>query len=321
MWWDDWLDKIVPLSYTRLGYRLRRMAWDGEETAVSLDGRVCLITGANRGIGRAAAAQLARRGATVHMLVRDAVGGERARQAIIGAAGNANVHLHLVDLSDQDAVRRFVAAFRHYQPRLDVLINNAGILAPERRLSPDGVELTFAVNVLAPFLLTESLLPLLRASAPARVITVSSGGMYLGRLHLDDWDWAKRPFDGTRAYAETKRAEVILSQGWAARHPQAESGVAFDALHPGWVDTGGVQQSLPTFYRLTRPLLRTPAQGADTIVWLAARRDLGRAPSGRFWFDRRPRPAHYLGLNRHTPAEKARLWTLCRELAPLPPAG
>ena len=181
-----------------------------------------------------------------------------------------------------------------------------------RALSPDGIELTFATNVLGPFLLTNLLLPLLERSAPARIINVSSGGMYTQRIRVDDLQSARGEFDGATAYARAKRAQVILTELWARR--LEGSGVVVHAMHPGWADTPGVETSLPRFYRLTRPLLRTPEQGADTIVWLGAADEPGRS-TGRFWHDRRPRPTHLLPWTRETRQEREQLWARCAQLS------
>jgi dehydrogenase/reductase SDR family protein 12 len=149
-------------------------------------------------------------------------------------------------------------------------------------------------------------------SAPARIINVSSGGMYTQRIRVDDLQRVRGGFDGAAVYARSKRAEVILTEMWAQR--LAGSGITVHAMHPGWADTPGIQSSLPGFYRVTRPLLRTPAEGADTIVWLGAAAEPALR-SGLFWHDRRPRPFYLLPRTRETPAERASLWAQCVELS------
>jgi dehydrogenase/reductase SDR family protein 12 len=194
---------------------------------------------------------------------------------------------------------------------VSVLVNNAGVMTKERAVSADGIELTLATNVVGPFLLTNLLIPLLRESAPARIINVSSGGMYTQRVRVDDMQSERGRLDGPTVYARTKRAQVILTELWAQQ--LAGSGVVVHAMHPGWSDTPGVRSSLPRFYKLTRPLLRTPEQGADTIVWLGAATEPGRS-SGRFWHDRRQRPTHLLPWTRETPQERERLLAECARL-------
>jgi dehydrogenase/reductase SDR family protein 12 len=229
----------------------------------------------------------------------------------VAEQSGGQVHLELCNLADLSSIRDFARRFNAEGSRLDVLVNNAGVMTAERTLSADGVELTFAVNVLAPFLLTELLLEPLRRAAPSRIINVSSGGMYTQRLRADDLQSELGDFDGTSAYARSKRAEVILTEMWSQR--LEDSAVAVHAMHPGWADTPGVRSSLPRFYRLTRPLLRTAAQGADTIVWLGAAPQSALG-SGGFWHDRARRPAYLLPGTRETPADRERLWRECAEL-------
>ena len=153
---------------------------------------------------------------------------------------------------------------------------------------------------------------MLRRSAPARVIWVSSGGMYTQRLDIAALPEGGARFDGVMAYAQTKRAQVILSELWAAR--LVGSGVTVNAMHPGWAGTRGVQTSLPTFHQISRALLRTPALGADTIVWLAVASRLA-TESGKFWFDRRARSPYKLGWGRSSEAQRQQLWAVCEALA------
>lgn len=306
---DGVLDAVVLPGYTSVGYRLRRRGWS--EDLERMDGRVALVTGATSGLGLAAATGLARLGAGVRLLARSADRGERARAEVAERTGNPDVAVVLCDLGDLGDIRRCAADLLARERRLDVLINNAGVLSPERMVTADGLELTFATNVAAPFLLTKLLLGLLRSSAPARVVNVSSGGMYTQRLHVDDLQMECGAFDGAVAYARTKRAEVVLTELWAQR--LEGSGVVVHAMHPGWADTPGLRTSLPTFRRLTRPLLRTAEQGADTIVWLAAAAEPGRS-SGGFWHDRRRRPTHRVPWTRESAAEREALWSACEQL-------
>ena len=191
---------------------------------------------------------------------------------------------------------------------VDVLIHNAGLLPAARVETADGLELTFATHVVGPFLLTQMLRDALAASADGRVIWVSSGGMYTQKLDLGDVGWRTRPYDGVKAYAETKRAQVVLAELFAEELGSA--GIVVNAMHPGWADTPGVRMSLPGFHRIMRSFLRTPAEGADTIVWLAASAR-GREHTGRFFLDREPRRTHFLPFTRETAEERAALWSLC----------
>ena len=182
--------------------------------------------------------------------------------------------------------------------RLDVLINNAGVLPTSLQRTPEGLELAYATNVVGPVLLTEGLLPCLRATK-GRVITVSSGGMYPVKLDLRALRGDVKKYDGVTAYAQTKRAEVILNELWAAREPQ----VTFAAMHPGWADTGGVKASLPRFHAVTRALLRTADEGADTITWLAACPRV-QGVSGQFWFDRQRARTHFVPWTHEAPIDR-----------------
>ena len=320
---DDWLDRSVLPGYTSLGYRLRGQSPD---TAVAGDlaGRVALVTGASSGIGEATCAGLLRAGARVYMLVRDPDRGEQARRRVLEqvphGADPAALALELCDLADLEAVRGFAVRFGAAVPALHVLVNNAGVLAPSRRRSRDGLELTFATNVAAPFELTRLLLPALRRDGDARVVTVSSGGMYTARLDAEDLQSERGEFDGPAAYARSKRAEVILTELAAQRCGGA--GVRFYAMHPGWVDTPGIRDALPRFHRVLRPLLRDAAAGADTIVWLATTTPAPE-PDGTFWHDRRPRPTHRGPWTHESAGDRERLWAECLRLAAVgagPPA-
>jgi len=300
---------VVP-GFSRVGLAVRSRLLP-EFTAArpaSAAGRTVLITGATSGIGHAAAVALARQGAAVHFLARDEGRAGRALAQIIAASGSVRVSYGLADLEDLGSVRRFAREFRAACPRLDVLIHNAGTIHPSYRTDGAGTELTYAGQVVAPFLLTAMLLPTLSASGAGRVITVSSGGMYTQRLDLTALPPAEAGYRGASAYARVKRAQVALSAEWARR--TAGTGVAFHAMHPGWADTPGLAAALPRFHRILRPLLRTPEQGADTITWLATA-DPAPLGSGGFWHDRRRRPEQLLPWTREAASAPGRLWDQC----------
>ena len=306
---DTVLDRSVLGGYTNLGYRVRARSWD---ELPRMDGKAVLVTGASSGLGRAAAEAFARLGATIWLLARDRERGEQARAQICEWSASGEVHLELADLSSLESVRQAAGRIRERAGRLDVLVNNAGVLTERREHSVDGIELTLATNVIGPFLFTNLLVPLLEFSAPARIINVSSGGMYTQRLQVDELQSEQGEFDGAAVYARTKRAEVALTELWAQR--LAGTGIVVHAMHPGWTDTPGLRSSLPRFHRLTRPLLRTPAEGADTIVWLGAAEEPGRS-SGQFWHDRRKRPTHLLPRSGETADDQEQLWARCAALS------
>ncbi|MGW4523885.1 SDR family NAD(P)-dependent oxidoreductase [Amycolatopsis sp. NPDC004378] len=301
---DTLLDRTVVLGYSRVGYALRRRTWAVDDPAPdALGGRVALVTGASSGLGEATAAGLARLGAEVVLVVRDLERGERALGRVRAAVPEAKVRTSRCDVADFASVREFAAR----ESRVDVLVHNAGVLPPERAESVDGHEVTFATHVLGPLLLTELLRPALRASADARVIWVSSGGMYTQPLAAEDPEYRSGRYRGATAYARTKRMQVeftpLLAERWRP------DGIAVHSTHPGWADTPGLADSLPAFRRVLEPALRTADEGADTAVWLAGTRPA--PPSGRFWHDRRERPRHLLPHTRPRPGETERLLRHC----------
>ncbi|ALG15402.1 dehydrogenase [Kibdelosporangium phytohabitans] len=302
------------VGYSRAGYRLRRHSWPADDPRRdALAGRTALVTGASSGIGMAAAAGLARLGARVVLVVRDEDRGNQARNRILRQVPRAELVVARCDVADLDDVTRFAAEARAQWPTVDLLVHNAGVLPAKRQESRQGHEITLATHVLGPMLLTERLRPALAASADARVVFVSSGGMYTQSVPAGDVDYRQGRFRGAVAYARTKRLQVAFTTRLAARY--ARDGIAVHAMHPGWADTPGITNSLPIFRRITKPLLRDATEGADTIVWLAATQP--PPPSGRFWHDRRERPAHYLP-GRHDNAEHVhRAWLHCSEAARL----
>ena len=272
--WNALLDSSIYFSFDQSGFRRHAMSFEPGDLEVDLSGRRCLVTGANSGIGYAAARSLAARGAEVWLVCRNPERGAAALASLREETGSEQLRLTLLDLSDLDAIRSWAESF---QPeRIDVLIHNAGLLPLERSLTPAGHEITFATHVLGPYLLTQLLRERLEAAAAARVIWVSSGGMYSKKLSLEDRDWSQRSYEGVAAYAQTKRMQVVLSELFAERWGDP---VRFHAMHPGWVETPGVQTSLPRFWEFTKDRLRTPEEGADTVVWLEQRRVLVRSPA------------------------------------------
>lgn len=235
--------------------------------SASLDGRVCIVTGATRGIGHATARALAERGATVVMICRDAERGAHAVRAIEQSVPGADVALVVADLASFDAIRRAAEEIARRWPRVHVLVNNAAVSAARRRLSHDGIELTLAVNHLAPYLLTRLLLPLLRAGAPSRVVTVTSELARWGRLDLDDLERA-RHYNGTRAYLQSKLANLLFIFALAKRLDG--TGVTANAVYPGLVATDLLRERWWWRARWLRPVWRrlflSPGQGADATV-------------------------------------------------------
>jgi NAD(P)-dependent dehydrogenase (short-subunit alcohol dehydrogenase family) len=320
---DAGLDLAVAPGYSSLGYRIRSRWWDSRLPRLTTTPVV--VTGASSGIGEAICAQLAAAGSRVVMVVRDRERGERARERVAAAlrrTGHASddgeLELALCDVSDLAAVRELASRLRESAPALAGLVHNAGVLTGERQRSPDGHELTIATAAIGPFLLTRLLGPSLDEGA-AMVVFVSSGGMYTARLDGEDIQLERREFDGPRFYAHAKRVQVVLAGELAAR--AAGGRTAYASMHPGWVDTPGLESSLPRFHRLVRPILRDPGQGADTASWLVAG-GAATGPSGGFWHDRRPRPKHLLPWTREDATDRDRLWSeLIRIVAPYEPGS
>jgi NAD(P)-dependent dehydrogenase (short-subunit alcohol dehydrogenase family) len=298
-------------TFTNLGFRAHSKAF---ATLPRIEGRTVVITGATGGLGLATAAALKDLGARVVIVGRNRQKLAAAVEAIPGALP------FQADLSLLAEVRGVAAELTSSLDAIDVLVNNVGVLFPERQVTTEGIEATLATNLAGHFLLTNLLMPRLIDSAPSRVINVSSGGMYTARIRPDVLEAPVTGYKGSVAYAQTKRGQVILTEMYADR--MRDRGVVFHSVHPGWAKTEGVASSLPTFNTLLKPLLRTPQQGADTIVWLAAAEEPGRS-SGGFWFDRSPAPTHFGSSTVETEEDRQSLWKHLVELteSDLPIAG
>lgn len=275
-------------------------------------GRVCLVTGANSGLGFATSVGLARLGATVIMLCRNIDRGRAARDRIQRETGNPDVSLVIADLASLDQVRRAAAEIAQAHPALHVLVNNAGINARKRRLTIDGFESTLAVNHLAPFLLTSLLAPVLRTSAPARVITVASRVERMGRVHFDDLQ-LERGYGGVRAYAQSKLANILFTYELAER--LSGTGVTANCLHPGFVNTALMRETPAWIRALWRPFFPNPERGARTTMYLASADELERVTGTYF---ERCRPARS-SRRSYDVAARRRLWDVSAALTGAPP--
>jgi dehydrogenase/reductase SDR family protein 12 len=285
---DGVLDRSLVLGYTRIGSGLRRRWWPEDPAAGAMTGKRVVVTGATAGIGLEMARAFAGLGATVHLLGRNPDKVDRCVAEIGREVAGTDVVGEVCDVSDLDAVASWTTDFAGRVPALDGLVHNAGLMPKDRRVTPQGHEVQLATHILGPHLMTERLLPLLRAARGASVVFVSSGGMYSTPLVIDDLESANH-YNGVRTYARTKRMQVVLADAWA--HRLARTDVRVESMHPGWVDTPGVAEYLPRFRVITRPLLRGLADGADTVVWLVATRPPSRP--GHFWHDRAQRPTTF----------------------------
>ncbi len=307
---DTVMDFAVVPGFSRIGFDVRRRmhGWQMPD----LTGRNVMVTGASSGLGLAASIDLARCGAKVHLVCRNREKGENALGQVRIAAPGSEASLHLCDLSLVAEIRRFGEEFLESGEPLDVLINNAGVMPAEREHTAEGFELTFATNLLGPWLLTELLLPRLREGDNPRVIMMSSGGMYSSGFSFSDPQLENKEYKPTGFYAHTKRGEVMLADAWQRR--DSETGVTFCSMHPGWAVTPGMSAALPGFHKLTGPILRNSHEGADTAIWLAGATP-EEAPGGLFYEDRRPRTKQKIPGTEGSPEDGERLLQLLSEVA------
>ncbi|MFT6289091.1 MAG: NAD(P)-dependent dehydrogenase (short-subunit alcohol dehydrogenase family) [Alcanivorax sp.] len=279
----------LPL-FTRLGYRRTMKRFS--PMSASVRNKHIVITGANTGLGYATACELGRRGAKLTLVMRNEKKAKATLAKLHQETGNKAIHYELADLSLMAEVDSLVARLRKKGKAIDVLINNAGALFNDWTKTGENIEQSHALLLLSPYRLTLGLKPLLVKAGQSRVINVVSGGLYsqrlsLGALHNEDGNG----YSGSIAYARQKRALMALTQEWAQEW--AEQDIAVNAMHPGWADTPGVQTALPEFRAVTRSVLRSSLEGADTIVWMAMAKEAGMA-HGKLFLDREARPVHLM---------------------------
>jgi dehydrogenase/reductase SDR family protein 12 len=310
---DAALELSVIGSFSRIGPAVRGPAFGWTDPPPrALAGRTVAVTGPTSGLGLAVARTVAQLGGRVLLLGRDEEKLLALQDELGGVGEGADRHPVVVaDMASLDSVRGAVDRIRVNELRLDVLVDNAGAIQTTRQESPDGYEATFALMVVGPFALQAGLWPLLGSTPGSRVLAVTSGGMYTQSLPLDDLQYERGGYSGPRAYARSKRAQVALMREWARR---GRGAVTFAAMHPGWADTPGLSLSLPGFYRVMRPLLRTPADGIDTLIWLATHMDPASI-NGRLFLDRRSRPFDRAPSTRLSAVERRQLWTAVAGLA------
>jgi len=286
---DKLLDWSIYFSFDESGFKRHAKNFIPENWNGS--GKTALVTGANKGIGLAAAKILSRHGVHVILGCRSKERGEAAVEEIRQENPEALCDLFLLDVGEIPSKPLEV-------PPLDILVHNAGGMPDTLSFNSRGEEIIWATHVLGPLRLTKAL-PL---RTGARVIFVSSGGMYLQKLDLSDLKWEKRSYDKYTAYANAKRAQVILTE---LLQEKFSDQATMSCMHPGWVDTEGVEEAMPSFYRWTKNRLRTPAQGADTIAWLSLTDR--EYPGGRFWFDRKEAPRHKLKKTKESHSDRKAL--------------
>ena len=273
-----------------------------------MDGRIALVTGAASGIGLAISIGLTREGVSVALLVRNAGRGERAMRDIRAKVPDAQLEVLECDLASQSSIRDAAGRFKSGHDRLDILVNAAGVFVKDRKLTADGIELTFATNYLAYFLLTHELLPLLMSSTPARVVNVASR---YGRAKIDfeDLQKLKAPYSYLKATPPTMLARVLFTQELAQR--LEGTGVVANAVYPGLVaKTGLLQDTRGPFKWFTDTFGSTPAKGADTVLWLATAPDAATF-SGKMFAKRKEIRTPGQGMD---PAARTRLWEESEQL-------
>jgi retinol dehydrogenase-14 len=284
------------------------------DTTNSMTGKTVLITGGTGGIGKAAAVGLASMSARVGITGRDRARAERAAASIARKSGNPAVDVFVADMSSQAEVRRLATEILAAYPRLDVLLNNVGGFWAHRHLTADGLERTFALNHLAPFLLTSLLLDRLKASAPARVVTVSSGAQGMGEIDFDDLMGGVK-YSGQQAYNQSKLANVMFTYELARRFEG--TGVTATVLHPGMTNTAFSAEDPARLFAplvaVMRPFMRSPKQGADTPVYLASSTE-AQGLTGQYFANRKAKRSHE---SSYDTAVTARLWDISSELVGL----
>lgn len=286
------------------------------QSKVDMQGKICMVTGANSGVGKATALGLAQMGATVVMVCRDRSRGEAAQSEIKAKSGSESVDLLLADLSSQQSIQQLAENFKQRYSQLHVLINNAGVISLKRRETVDGLELTFAVNQLAPFLLTNLLLDVIKASAPARIVNVSSGAHEAGYINMDDLQ-SMHQYRFMRTYGQSKLALALFSYELARR--LQGTGVTVNCLHPGFVATNIGHSDMPP---LVKPVLDfifsltalSPEEGARTSLYLASSPEVEDV-GGKYFVKSVPRRSHPLTYNE---ALQQQLWEACEKLVQLP---
>ncbi len=275
-----------------------------------MNGKICIVTGSNIGIGKITAIELAKMGGHVVMICRDKSRGESAQAEIKKKSGNEKVDLLLADFSSQESIRRVAEEFNQKYDRLDVLVNNAGAIFGERKLTVDGIETTFAVNHLGYFLLTNLLLDKLKASAPSRIVNVASRAHMRTTMNFDDL-YGEKDFQSFRAYAQSKLANVMFTYELAER--LEGMGVTVNCLHPGVVATGfgrGGTKFFQFLFKLGAPLLTSPKKGAETSVFLASSPEMEDV-SGKYFVNKRVQKSSDASCDREA---WKRLWNLSEKL-------
>ncbi|MFX0039255.1 MAG: SDR family oxidoreductase [Promethearchaeota archaeon] len=273
-----------------------------------MEGKICLITGANSGIGKETAKALAKMNATVVMLCINKERGEKAQKQIINQTGNKNVDLILCDLSSPVSIRKFVSEFKNKYQNLHVLINNAGVMLKKRTLSVDGFDVNFAVHLFGPFLLTNLLLDLLKRSAPSRIINVASAAHKRAKIDFEDLQSKSNKYSLFRVYGISKLGTVLFT--YELSRKLEGTGVTANAVHPGLVNTNLGRDQSKFSQWFARKFFKSPEEGAETSIYLASSPEV-EGITGKYFIDKEPRLSSEESYNEEY---AKRLWEICEEM-------
>lgn len=269
--------------------------------------KICLITGASAGIGKATAIALAKEGNIIILLVRDSDKSRAACDEIKAESGNADIHLHYAELSSMDSIRKVAEEISNKYLHIDILINNAGVLKRNAELSADGFEMTYAVNVIAPFLLTNLLLPLIEKSVSGRIINLTSELYKKGKINFEDFSSLEK-FDGSKAYASSKLMVVLNTLTLAKKLKDTD--VTVNSVHPGVVGTD-VMRDYPRWVgKLINPFLSKPEVGAGPSIFLATSPELAKT-TGKYYAKMKQTPVTEVAANYATADQ---VWEFCEKI-------
>eukprot|EP00164_Ancoracysta_twista_P001202 GFYU01001577.1.p1 GENE.GFYU01001577.1~~GFYU01001577.1.p1 ORF type:complete len:347 (-),score=92.17 GFYU01001577.1:30-1070(-) len=297
-WWDRFCDRSIIFNFGAYGYKRHQKLWK-EPATNTLKGKHVVLTGGSSGIGHAMAAYMLEKGAQVTILSRS-IG---KAESLVEQYGKECKHIKQ-DMADTETLGNNLKGI----DKVDILINNAGGMPQFTHKKGQPAEVIFQSQVFGHYCLTRHLIEEDCLAEGARVIWVASGGMYTQRLDLRDLTYTKKEYNKYTCYANAKRAQVILNEMMAEKFPQ----YTFSCMHPGWAETPGVDSAMPWFAALMRPFLRTPWEGADTIVWLAETDE--SYDTGKFWFDREAVETHMSGKTVEKPEWRTQLYDLCEDV-------
>ncbi|MGE0800629.1 MAG: SDR family NAD(P)-dependent oxidoreductase [Lautropia sp.] len=300
-------------SYSQIGYYARRLFW--RRLRNDFRGQTWLVVGGSEGIGGSAARSAVAGGATVISVARDPA---KLQAFAASTADPSRVVAETADFSLMASVRELLGRLQARGTPIDVLVDNVGIQKRDQIITREGLETSFATNILSHYLFTRELLARGLLAENATIIEVASGGMYNHPLVVKDLNITGPGYLGVRAYGLSKRAQVVMTQHWRQTH--AGSGRRFYVMHPGWVDTAAVSRSMPRFRETLKSVLRRDEQGADTIVYLADQRPPQRSDES-IWFDRKERTAHIFARTRQTKDTAATLIAYLESMTATPVAG